>query len=233
MKRMTLLSGITAGLTVIGIIVLVLMLTHYQTHITNFALEHTLLAPIIIILWRITGTVIPPIPGGILTFAFIPVIGWFWSFVYATIGFLIGSAVSFFLARKFREPLVAKFVPLKNLHKWEDNLSERTEFLAFLGIRFASGPISDFISYVAGLSKLSFKKFIAATTISLLPNAMVYYLGEEAYQAYQMYDEKNVYIGLGFLIIVGAAIYVLKDSRFFKKIIRKKKNKADPLTKDR
>ena len=124
-----------------------------------FSEAHRFIGPVLVILWSILAIVVPPIPGGIISFALIPVFGWFWSFVYATIGLLIGTSIAFWLARRFREPLAQRFVPLQELHQWEQRFSQRMEFFAFLGIRFTTGPIMDFISYAAGLSSISFRKF--------------------------------------------------------------------------
>jgi uncharacterized membrane protein YdjX (TVP38/TMEM64 family) len=134
-----------------------------------------------IILWRIIGTVIPPIPGGLLALAMIPVFGWFLAYLYGAIGLVIGCSIAFWLARIFGEGIVTSFIPLKQLHKLEDKLSQKDEFFAFLLIRFTTGAILDFVSYVAGLTKISFKTFFIATLISILPDALYYYLGGAIY----------------------------------------------------
>lgn len=214
MKKTHLLGSGTIIVTALGFVVLLVYLPEHLAGITQFTLEHPYLAPLIIVAWRVLAIVIPPIPGGILSFALIPVLGWFWSFIYAAIGILIGTSVAFFLARKFREPLVRRFVPLQKLHSWQGELSHRTQFLAFLTVRMTTGPVMDFISYIAGLSTLRFSRFLLATFIAILPDSLLYYVGDAAYKKFA---EKSAYAGIGVLLILAIALYFLKDYDFGKK----------------
>ncbi len=200
---------ITVGITIVSVLLLLFLIPAYEKDLTAFTIHHPLLAPLLIILFRFIAMVIPPIPGGILSFALIPVIGWFWSYLYAMIGVTLGATVAFFIARKFREPVVAKFVPLKQLHLWEKKLSSRTEFVAFLIVRLTTGPIMDFISYIAGLSKISFKKFLIATLIAELPSMLTYYVGGEVYKKITEYN--STYVGVGFLLFLGVLYFFFKD----------------------
>lgn len=206
---------ITAVITITLTLALVIIVPANQEAITAFAIQHPILAPFIVILLRILAMVIPPIPGGIFSYALIPTFGWLLSYIYAFIGVTIGAVIAFVIARKFREPLIAKFVPLQQLHKWENQLSSRTEFMAFLIIRLTTGPIMDFISYVAGLTRISFKKFLLVTMIAELPSMVGYYLGEEVYQQFAAQD--NQYVGVVLLIVIAFAFYFFKDHEFFSK----------------
>jgi uncharacterized membrane protein YdjX (TVP38/TMEM64 family) len=213
--RQRLWGWITVALTILTVIALLLIIPAHQKEITTFTIHHPFLAPFMIILFRAVAIIIPPIPGGILSFALIPVLGWFWSYVYAVIGMTIGASVAFFIARKFREPIVAKFVPLQDLHLWEKQLSHKTEFVGFLLIRLTTGPIMDFISYVAGLTKISFKKFLLATLIAELPSALVYYFSGEVYK--RVSQQNSGYIGIAFILIFGVLYYFFKDHKLFQK----------------
>ena len=213
MNKSRLLAGLTICLTAIGVIILLFVFPPYQDDITAFALTHPLLAPLLIILLRMVAIIIPPIPGGVISFALIPVLGWFWSYVYAMIGVTLGAVIAFYIARKFREPVVARFVPLQQLHRWEGKLSTRTEFLAFLGVRMTTGPIMDFISYVAGLSNISFRKFLLATLIAELPSLPVYYVGGEMYN--RLSQENGGYVGIGFLLTLAVLWFFFKDHELF------------------
>ena len=183
--------------------------------IITFAKEHALLAPFLVIFWRTLAIVIPPLPGGVVSLALLPAFGWFWSFIFAEIGVLLGTSIAFYIARKFREPFVQRFVPLQDLHRWEEKLSAKREFFGFLAIRFTTGPVMDFISYVAGLSKISYSRFILATSISLLPaDALYFYAGEKLYKNFYTDDAYWSLVVFALFVIAG---YVLYKSHFFKK----------------
>lgn len=213
MTKQKKIGYITLITTVITIILVLFLLPPYQDQMIALSKDNPLLAPFIIIVLRIIGMVIPPIPGGLVAFALIPVIGWFWAYLYGVIGTTIGAVVAFFIARKFREKAVAHFVPLQQLHKWEATLSHKKKFWAFLLIRISTGPVMDFISYVAGLTKISFKTFLVATLIAEIPSGLVYFLGEKSYE--QVAGSNN-YIGVGLLLLLGLAYYFFKDHEFFK-----------------
>ncbi len=212
MNQTKILGTATITFSVAVVVFLAFWLPAHVDPIIQFSQEHKILAPLAVVLWRILGVVIPPIPGGVVSFALIPVLGWFWSFVYGSLGLLMGACIAFWLARRMREPLATRLVPLQQLQEWEEKLSEKMEFLTFLGIRFATGPVMDFISYVAGVSKISFAKFFTATFLALLPDVIPYYVGG---QLYRLFSEKNTY--LGFLVLLGlaAVLYVLRKQKFF------------------
>lgn len=216
----------TFVLTAIAIILFLTFVPEYQAQLIEITKNYPFLAPFIIISWRIIAIVIPPIPGGILSFAFIPIIGWFWAYVYSEIGVLIGTSIAFFIARKFREPVASRFVPVQSLHAWEDKLSKKKEFFAFLGLRIAAASVMDFISFAAGLSKMSYRKFILATLIAELPLMAWYYFGEVAYD---QYTQKSGFIsGVIFLIALIVVIYFVINHGYLKK---KNLLKSDPKSK--
>lgn len=210
-KETKIVAAITALLPISTAIALAFWLPNHIDKVASLAKTYPTVAPALIVFWRILSIIIPPIPGAIVSFSLIPVFGWFLSFVYAAIGIVIGQIIAFALARKFREPLVKRFVPLQTLHKWETKLSSQTEFLAFLGIRLATGYIADFISYAAGLSKISFKKFLAATLIVLPLDAVLYWAGGKVYEA-------SPYVAAASLVGAVILFYTLQKSKIFEKI---------------
>src|SRR5688500_4055709 len=127
----------------IGILVFIWCIRNTDVVIA-IAQDHPILAPLLVILWRILGIVIPPISGGVVSLALIPVFGWFLSFVFATVVVLLGTTIAFFLARRYGKKIVGQFVPLNRLDEWEKKFSKNQEFAAFLLIRFTTGPVLDF-----------------------------------------------------------------------------------------
>jgi len=181
-KSFITIAGITVTLSLAGLALFLLWLPENIDLLTAFVKKYPLAAPIFIICWRTLSTVVPPVPGGIVSLALLPILGWWQSFIYASIGVLIGTSTAFFLARKYREPLAQKFVPLKQLQNWEQKFNNRTKFWGFLGLRILTAPVFDFVSYIAGVSKISFRTFIIANSLALIPDALLYYVGEELYK---------------------------------------------------
>lgn len=209
-KQLKFMATLTISLSVALIVLVVLFIVPNTNLIIEFSAENPLLGPLIIILWRILAIVIPPIPGAAISLALVPVFGWWQSFIYAAIGVLSGTTISFWLARVFREPLVRRFVPLQKLHSWQEKLSPKTEFFVFIGIILATAPVTDFMSYIAGISRIGFWKFIGAISVSILPNVIIYYFGELAFKL-------NVYFGIIYILLYLLIFYIFRKRDFFTK----------------
>jgi len=169
--------------------------------------SHIFLGPLLLILWRIIGIIFPIIPAGVISFAAVPIFGWLATYIYTVTGIMIGTSISFFLARKFREPLAGRFVPLKKLHQLEGELSERKRFLAIVALRLFTVPVMDFSSYAAGLTRISFPKFFLATLIASIPDIGIFYFGEKLYETV---FGKSVIIAVGALFFMGAGYFIVK-----------------------
>ncbi len=165
------------------------------------------LGAVFLISWRVIGIIFPAIPAGVVSFASIPIFGWFWTYVYTLAGLIIGTSISFFLARKFREPLVKRFVSIKKIHEIEDKLTERQKFWTIVGIRLFTVPVMDFSSYAAGLSKISFPKFFVANIIASLPDIAIFYFGE---QLYKTFFGRSIIIAVGALFAMATGYFVIK-----------------------
>lgn len=197
---------------IFGLVVLILVAAYFVFRDSSKQLlllieTHPYLGPILLILWRIIGIIFPAIPAGVVSFAVVPIFGWLKTYLYTLTGIMIGTSISFFLARKFREPLVARFVPLARIHEIEDKLSARQEFLAIIGIRLFTVPVMDFSSYAAGLTKISFPKFFLATLIASLPDIPIFYFGE---QLYKTVFGKSVIIAVGGLFFIASGYFLIK-----------------------
>src|SRR3990167_8577070 len=168
---------------------------------------HSYLGPTLLILWRIIGIIVPAIPAGVISFAAVPIFGWFTTYIYTVTGIMIGTSISFFLARKFREPLVERFVPIKKIHKLEDRLTERQKFLGLVVIRLFTVPVMDFSSYAAGLTRISFPKFFLATFIASIPDIGIFYFGEKLYQTF---FGKQIIIAVAVLFFLALGYFIVK-----------------------
>ncbi len=143
-----------------------------------FLLDYPIIAPIIFIIVRILPVIIPPIPGLVIDAVGVVVFGWFYGFIYAEIGIVIASMISFYIGRKFREPLLKKFISIEKIHELEDKLSEKEKFWALISIRFISSPFFDIINYVAGLTKIKASTYFFSTIIVTAPlGFIIYYFG--------------------------------------------------------
>ncbi len=136
------------------------------------------LAPLISIFLRTASVVIAPIPGtpiDLLNLAFFSKMA---GFIYAEISIMLGSCINFWISRRFGESTIKNFVPIEKIHIWEERIKEKSGFWGLVFVRMGTILIFDYLSYVAGLTKMSFQKFFSSSLLaSIPPMAAFYYFG--------------------------------------------------------
>src|SRR3989344_581439 len=166
------------GLIIIAAFLLPIFSADYRAYMVGLIEQYPYAAPLIVIVFRFIGVVLAPLPGAPIAFASMAILPWPQALLYNFIGVELGAITAFFLARKFREPVVARFASLGKIHEWQEKVSRRKQLWAFTGLRPVSLVAFDFVSYAAGLTKLSFWTFLAATLIIDIPaNFMFFYFG--------------------------------------------------------
>lgn len=129
----------------------------------------------IFILLQAVQVVIPILPAAIGCSVGVIVYGPVWGFIYNYIGICLGSVIAFLLARSFGLPLVRRMVPEKQFQKYSSYLDERSKLFdrMFTIAIFAPVAPDDLLCYLAGLTKMSLKKF---TVIILLGKPLAIFL---------------------------------------------------------
>lgn len=187
-----------------------------QEFLVQLFSDYAIIAPLLFIIARALAIIFPPIPGIAIDLPGILVFGWQVGFIYAEIGIMLGAMVAFLLARKFREPLVRRFVALQKLRKWEKKLSENQAFWALTATRLITNPLFDYISYAAGFTRISTTKFFFSTLIGNTPTVLlVYYFGGFALN-------KGIYYVVVFIAVLIALWLAFKYTNFTKYIPTRK-----------
>ncbi len=176
----------------------------YFDRAAHFVKLHPVAAPFIVIFFRFIGVVLAPLPGAPVSFASIAVFPWWQAWAYNMIGAELGVVTAFFIARRFREPVVAHFAPFQKIHEWQDKISHAKQFWAFAGLRLTALVALDFVSYAAGLSKLPFTSFLLACLLIDIPTSFLFFFfGGVAFQY-------GILLFIGFIIAVFLAVLAWK-----------------------
>ena len=127
-----------------------------------FIAEGGIWGPLIFVLIQIIQVVIPIIPGGVSCAAGVVLFGPWAGLLYNYVGIVIGSFINFYLARKYGTTLVKSFVSESTYDKYSNWLDKGKKFDKFfaLAIFFPVAP-DDFLCMLAGLTKMSLKRFSA------------------------------------------------------------------------
>lgn len=123
--------------------------------------------PLIFILIQIIQVIYPFIPGGLTCIVGHALFGPLYGFIFNFTGIFLGSILAFLLARRYGESFAKAFVSQETYDKYIPYLDKGNYFDWFLATAFIlPGFPDDFLCMVAGLSKMSLKRFIVITLLS-------------------------------------------------------------------
>lgn len=135
-------------------------------------------APLLAVFLHLIQILIPFIPGGVVLTAVVIVFGPWHGFVINFSGILLGSSLSFALARYFGKDFVRKRIKPETWQKyfrWLDNEKLfRRMFLLLILLPFAP---DDALCMLAGISKISVRDFLLILFFCKIPMVLVYTLG--------------------------------------------------------
>jgi uncharacterized membrane protein YdjX (TVP38/TMEM64 family) len=139
----------------------------------QFILAYGLWAPIVSIVLMFAQSLLPVVPGIVITITNAWIFGWQYGALYSWIGALLGAMLDFGMARWYGRVVVEKIVNSKYLDMI-NNFLHRYGIVAIFITRLT--PIIPFkmISFSAGLTTMSLWRFVLATAIGQAPAIILY-----------------------------------------------------------
>ena len=118
-------------------------------------------APFFFMLLQIIQVIIPIIPGGVSSGIGIILFGPFWGFMLNYAGSLIGSLIVFILVKKYGHDFILKITEQKTYDKYIGYLNKGDKFDKFFAFAIlVPGFPDDLLCMIAGLTNMSFKKYL-------------------------------------------------------------------------
>ena len=132
----------------------------------------------IFVLIQIVQVVIPILPGGISCLGGVLFFGPWLGFVYNYIGICIGSLAAFGISRIMGRPVLYKMFSEKLIQKYDSWTEKDSRFLKLfaLAIFFPIAP-DDFLCYLAGTTKMTWKQFSLVILLGKPCSIALYSLG--------------------------------------------------------
>lgn len=135
-------------------------------------------APLVFIIIQIVQVVIPIIPGGVSLAAGVVIFGPWFGFAYNYIGICIGSIINFLLSRHFGRPFVEAVISERLFKKYIGWLDKGKRFdTLFAWAIFLPVAPDDFLCMLAGISKMSFKKYVLIILLCKPLSIFLYSIG--------------------------------------------------------
>lgn len=146
----------------------------------DYILSFGLWAPVASCSLMVLQALVAPVPSFLITFANGLAFGVFWGWTLSLFGHVLAAAVCFGISRALGRVPVEVLVGGAGLESADRWFARWGTYAVFAG-RLVPGVAFDAISYAAGLTRMRFRSFMAATTLGIFPQTFLYsYLGRRA-----------------------------------------------------
>jgi len=144
-----------------------------------------------------TISILPPIAFMSLSagFLFGPILG----FIALTLGSFLGTSATFFIARHFGGKFVDTITKGKAV-EFQNKLS-KNGFLVILPIRLIGFPPWELVNYICGLSKISYRDYITATMIGIMPAVIIQVFFSDRLSNFNLKDP-TLYMAVGAFVLL-------------------------------
>lgn len=173
--------------------------------------QNTILYVVSLFLYKAVGVLFPPIPGGIITLASIPFLGWFNAYLIDLFGSLVGGVVAYYLAKKYGRNILSKILGEDITKKVEKiQIKKDREIEGVFVYRLALGStILEAVYYGAGLLKVGFKNFLIGSFLSHVVVGV-----PQFYLANNIFNGENIILTI-VITIVGIIFVLFTKGRYF------------------
>ncbi|MBI2023183.1 VTT domain-containing protein [Candidatus Giovannonibacteria bacterium] len=176
--------------------------------IVNFyASSHPLLAAFMFVALAAASVMLGPFTSAPLVPFAVALWGMDISLALLFSGWLLGNSASYAIGYYLGHPILSNIAPESKLNKWIDFLSKKADYKLLFLFRLAA-PSE--VSYVFGMLRYNFFKFLAIAVPAELPFAMfiIYTSGALVSNSWQIVAT----LSIAGLAIIAAAAYTLKQS---------------------
>ncbi|MDO5387884.1 MAG: TVP38/TMEM64 family protein [Clostridia bacterium] len=117
-------------------------------------------APVVFVMIQAIQVVFPILPGAIGCLGGVLIFGAFKGFIYNYVGICLGSFAAFMISRKYGVEFVKKIIGEKKYNKYAGWLERKNFNKMFALAIFLPCAPDDFLCFLAGLTKMSFIKYV-------------------------------------------------------------------------
>ncbi len=172
-----------------------------QEFVSNYVQSYGALAPLVLAFLQVLQVIVAFIPGHVFVIAGGYIYGFPLGLLFNILCVVSASQLGFLLARWAGRPIVHRLAPKETIEKWE-TIAEKQGFL-FFTIAFVL-PVfpTDIMNFVAGLTGISPRKFLAANFLGRFPSVLLLTLiGSHGLEL-----SNTVWVLLAFLV---TAVYII------------------------
>ena len=172
MIKITFKRVIFTAISVLLILLLIYFPSRYSSQEISDAISKAgVLAPILYLSIQILGQIFAPLSTSALFVAGFIMFGKT-AILYAIITWFVSSITNFLIARIYGKRILKRLVGEEGVERIE-RIADKIDNRSFFILRISTFYLNDFAAYAFGLTKISFKRYILATIVSMIPWALI------------------------------------------------------------
>ena len=140
------------------------LLSEDQERIKNYVQQFGILGPLAIILFIILQMFLIIFPSWLPIIVGVLAYGFWWGVLINLIGVGIASTIGYFIVRRFKKVFISN-KKYEKMKFWIDNYS----FVTVVLFRVSPFFSNDAISFIAGIFRMNYKRFMFATYAGMIP----------------------------------------------------------------
>jgi len=174
---------------------------------------------LVFILMQIFQVVIFFIPGEFIQIAGGYIFGAFPGAIISLVGITLGSVIVYLISNSYGKPYVEKVIMKKKVKFFRKILTVGSKKNVVFVFYLIPGIPKDALSYICGISNISFKDFIIYSTLGRIPAIVISsYFGQKIYA-----QDYTSLITIGVTMSILCALFIFKGNTIIKNMIKKKK----------
>lgn len=173
----------------------------------DFINDNIILGTFIFILIQVFQVFFALIPGEPIEIFAGYAFGSVWGLVLCTVGVTLATAAIFWLTRRFGKRFTYILLAEDKIQNLKFMQNEKKVELIFFLLYFIPGTPKDLLTYVAGLTKMNFWKFIIISSIARIPSILTSTLAGATLQNENYLLSAIIFALTGGISIVGAVFY--------------------------
>ncbi|MDO8619675.1 MAG: VTT domain-containing protein [Candidatus Daviesbacteria bacterium] len=187
--------------------------------IKEFIINAGILGPLVFSILYIITMIIAPLPGFPLLITAFGVFGIYQTILLNYFLCLISASMNFYIARKWGRGAILHLVGKHGLDRVDGHVNEfGTEILILT--RLFDGFLYEWISYAAGLTKMSFKRYFIITAICSIPyNLVALYFAQRVSDLGQLFISLSIVfyvtLSLPFLYVISKKLFLHARKHYF------------------
>ena len=174
---------------------------------------------LVFILMQILQVVVFFIPGEFIQIAGGYIFATFLGGIISLVGISLGSIIVYFISNNYGKPYVDKLMLKKEVKHFRKILTMGSKKIVVFMFYLIPGIPKDALTYICGVSDISFKDFFIYSTLGRIPGIFISsYFGDEIYAR-----DFTSLITIGIIMSILFAVGLFKGNVIIKNMIKKKR----------